>query len=846
MACIRLFLLLSLLLGLLSGPSRYAIGADSITRPDSIDAVGAFSSLVLDTAGFPVVSYYDDTNDDLKLMHCNDVNCASNDESITRPDTTGEIGSLSSLVLDAAGFPIVSYWDAANNDLKLMHCNDPNCGGSDESITSPDTAGEVGQYPSLALDTAGFPVVSYHDGTNGDLKLLHCNDPNCSGNDEGITSPDTTNEVGLYSSLELDSDGFPVIAYYDTTTGDLKLLHCNDVNCIGNNESITSPDTVGGVGSFPSLALNANGFPVVSYWDSINVDLKLLHCNDANCTGNNESITSPDTTGEVGQFSSLALDMAGFPVVGYWDSTNGDLKLLHCNDASCTGNNESITSPDITDRVGVFPSLVLDANGFPVISHFANLYADLKLLHCNDASCIGNQESPTKHDATDDVGWYTSLALDANGFPVVSYYNNTKGVLKLMHCKNAQCTGNEESITSPDPAVTSGFYTSLVLDAAGFPVVSYYDNLHDDLKLLHCNDPNCSGNDESITSPITTGVGFPSLLLDANGFPVITSGVKILHCNDPNCSGNDESITSPDMTGGGSPSLVLDANGFPVVSYGNGNLKLLHCNDANCSGNDESITLSGNAGGDTSLVLDANGFPVVSYTEVGSSDLKLLHCNDANCSDNDESITTLDSAVYYLSLALDAAGFPVISYYDSGDLKLLHCDDANCASNNESITSPDTIGDVGLYTSLVLDEAGFPIVSYYDETNRDLKLYSAAPTTATPTNTPSSTPSSTPTLTLIPTTTATATSPNLRTATPTLTPTSNSTATATFTTTPSSTSTLVPTPQDTLTATATNTPIAIPTNMPTPITGATMTPTTTSTPVGTSSSFTLFLPVVVR
>ena len=256
--------------------------------------------------------------------------------------------------------------------------------------TVDDPINGVGRYSSLAIGTDGLPVISYHD-LAGSLKVAKCNDTACAGVDETITTvDDPSNFVGTYTSLAIGADGLPVIAYRDDTAGSLKVAKCNDAACAGVDETITTvDDPVNVVGEYTSLAIGADGFPVISYRDNTAGSLKVAKCNDAACAGGDETITTvDDPINGVGRYTSLAIGADGLPLISYHDFAAGSLKVAKCNDAACAGGDESITTvDDPANNVGYYTSLAIGTDGLPVISYTDESAQTLKVAKCRNASC---------------------------------------------------------------------------------------------------------------------------------------------------------------------------------------------------------------------------------------------------------------------------------------------------------------------------------------------------------------------------------------------------------------------------------------------------------------------------
>jgi formylglycine-generating enzyme required for sulfatase activity len=282
------------------------------TSVDASGDAGRWASLALDRDGRAHVSYRDETG--RKLKHATN---ATGEWVVTDVDASGDPGAYSSTgawMRDMFS-PVhvhISYYDAASKDLKVAR----NTTGV-WSTTTVDSAGDVGSWTSLAVDSSGKVHVAYRDNTRGNLKYA----TDTSGT-WAVELVDDSADVGAHASLAVDAEGHAYIAYQDATNLDLKYA----TNASGSWVARTV-DADGDVGAGASIALREGGV-VIAYRDTTFRDLKV-----ASGEGEAWEIVRVDTVGDVGSWPSVGTDAAGNIYVAYHDATAGDLKLA--TNASC-------------------------------------------------------------------------------------------------------------------------------------------------------------------------------------------------------------------------------------------------------------------------------------------------------------------------------------------------------------------------------------------------------------------------------------------------------------------------------------------------------------------------------
>jgi collagen triple helix repeat protein len=340
-------------------------------------------------------------------------------------------GAHSSVVSGTDALPLVAVFASGPDDLEAVHCADATCAAS--TTTTLDSTGNVGDFPSVTVGSDGLGVISYVDVTNGTLKVAHCTNLACTA--AGLTTPDPSGNVGAsQTSITVGTDGFPLISYYDATNANLVVAHCSTVTC--SSATTTAIDSTGSVGQDSSIAIGADGVGLVSYRDATTVHLKVAHCNDVACSSATATTLDPGTS--VAGSTSVTVGADGRGLVGYFDNGSANLKIAHCSDVACSS--ATAATVDSASLVGEYASISVGIDGLGVVSYWDHSGArNLKVAHCVDVACSAATTAVV--DSPNDVGSFSSLAIGADGLPLVTYRDVTNNGVRVAHCPNVFCVG---------------------------------------------------------------------------------------------------------------------------------------------------------------------------------------------------------------------------------------------------------------------------------------------------------------------------------------------------------------------------------------------------------------------
>jgi hypothetical protein len=245
-----------------------------VTTDGAVANVGQYTSMVI-VNGNPAISYYDVSNTDLKYVRATDANGTVWGAPVIVEASAGNVGEYTSLVV-VNGNPAISYYDNSNTDLKYVRATNANGTAWGTIITIEPTANNVGQYSCLKIIN-GNPAISYYDAGGLDLKYVRATNINGAAWGTAVTVTATSN-IGQYTSLDV-VNGNPAISYYDASASDLKYVRATDASGAAWSAPVT-PEATGNMGQY-SFLMVVSGYPAIFHYDGSG-KIKYIRSGDVN------------------------------------------------------------------------------------------------------------------------------------------------------------------------------------------------------------------------------------------------------------------------------------------------------------------------------------------------------------------------------------------------------------------------------------------------------------------------------------------------------------------------------------------------------------------------------------
>jgi PKD repeat protein len=318
-------------------------------------------------------------------------------------------------------------------------------------------------------------------------------------------------------------------------------------------------------------------------------------------------------------------------------------------------------------------------------------------------------------DSDGDVGHQSSLALDGNDYPHISYHelflnNSTGGSLKY-----ARWNGSEWNIEQVTTVTIYGRETALALDANEYPHIVFGELVNignADLKYARW-----TGDNWSIETIDTVGsTSKISMALDSNDTPHISyfdnynRHLKYATLTEGNWS--IEIVEYLNNIRRPGTSIAIDSNDRPCIGY-HSDHDLKYARWTGSSWVREMVDSFGDVGGWTSMALDSKDRAHFSYLNStvsdgkGTSDLKYARWTGSKW--ETETIDYAGTVGYFTSIAIDDHDIPHISYHDHTNSDLKYATLTGGKWTNETV---DSAGYVGYWTSIAIDSNNLPHISY--------------------------------------------------------------------------------------------------------------------------------------
>jgi hypothetical protein len=360
---------------------------------------------------------------------------------------------------------------------------------------------------------------------------------------------------------------------------------------------------------------------------------------------------------------------------------------------------------------------------------------------CQSDAPLNRSSAPHPNTLTTiDLDGYTGagsrITIGSDGLGLIVYDSYVSDYLeddlRVSHCDDPECS--TATISTIDNSGTVGllYGKDITIGSDGLGLIAYLDETQYFLKVAHCDDLLCSS--ATITSRVIyagrQGTN-PEIMIGSDGLPLIILTlltpveVNAVHCDDVYCV--NLGFYTPISYGGGTyADVTLGADGLPLIIYNNsvnGSFHTAHCYNNYC--NYALLSTLPTALYDAmhfQVVTGTDGLGLIVYTPESGGLLNAAHCTNSECSDaNLSPLYGTTGASPSFSLTIGSDGFGLIAFTLDQTLMAAHCADLDCS--HVTTTPIDEDSYISDLNDITVGADGLPLISYFDATpNWDLKV----------------------------------------------------------------------------------------------------------------------------
>ncbi|MDO8655030.1 MAG: DUF5011 domain-containing protein, partial [bacterium] len=126
------------------------------------------------------------------------------------------------------------------------------------------------------------------------------------------------------------------ISYQDATNSNLMMADCDNATCSSKTLTTVDAATSANTGQYTSIYCSSSTDCKIVYRDTTNENLMMADCDDATCSSKTLTTVDSVTSARTGEFNSIYCVSSTDCKISYWEGTNSNLMMADCSDASCS------------------------------------------------------------------------------------------------------------------------------------------------------------------------------------------------------------------------------------------------------------------------------------------------------------------------------------------------------------------------------------------------------------------------------------------------------------------------------------------------------------------------------